>query len=597
MREFSVPAKFSIPVDASAVDMVFDHRQSTPDAVMFKRRIDGTWTDVTAEQFAQQVEGVAKGLIAAGLEVGQCVGLMSSTRYEWPLLDYAIWAAGGVTVPIYETSSAEQVQWILQDSSARILILESDKHSAILDLIMDRVPELGNVFQIDGDAVGELTARGVTVGADAVHARVAALRADSPATLIYTSGTTGRPKGCELTHSNLLSEVQAVRETSFDAMLAPGKRSLLFLPMAHVFARAVSLSAFQSKVTIGHTSDTKNLVTLFAEFEPDFILSVPRVFEKVYNASRQKALDESSLKGKIFDAAAECAIEWSENQGGGTHFVMNVKHKVYDRVVYSKLRKALGGHCEAAISGGAPLGARLGHFYSGIGIPVYEGYGLTETTAAVTLNTPGSNKVGTVGKPLPGNSVRVAEDGELLVAGGVVFRGYWHNERATAESFDGTWFRTGDLGELDDEGFVTVTGRKKDIIVTAAGKNVAPAGLEDLLRAHPLISQAVVVGDQRPFIGALITIDADAFPHWKATNDKPEDASLADLVDDTELMAEIDAAIARANTSVSNAEAIKKFRILTVDFTEDSGDLTPTLKVKRNIVHKHFADEIEAIYH
>jgi long-chain acyl-CoA synthetase len=596
MREFSIPAKFSIAADASAVDMVFDHRQSAPDAVMFKRRIGDTWTDVTAAEFAGQVESVARGLIAIGLEVGQRVGLMSSTRYEWPLLDYAIWAAGGVTVPIYETSSAEQVQWILQDSEAHIVVFETDKHASILELVMDRVPAVDHVFQIDRDAVGELTALGEAVAAGAVHDRVAALRADSPATLIYTSGTTGRPKGCELTHSNLLSETQAVRETTFDEMLRPGKFSLLFLPMAHVFARAVSLSAFQSKVTIGHTSDTKNLVTLFGECEPNFILSVPRVFEKVFNAARQKAFDEGSLKGKIFDAAADAAIEWSENQSSGTHLVRSAKHRLYDRLVYSKLRNALGGRCEAAISGGAPLGARLGHFYRGVGIPVYEGYGLTETTAAVTLNTPGACKVGTVGKPLPGNSVRVADDGELLVAGGVVFRGYWHNDHATAESFEGKWFRTGDLGELDNEGYVTVTGRKKDIIVTAAGKNVVPAALEDLLRAHPLISQAVVVGDQRPFVGALITIDPEAFPHWKTSNDKPADATIADVVDDIDLIKEIESAVAHANCSVSNAEAIKKFRILAVDFTEDSGELTPTLKVKRNVVHKNFAEDIEAIY-
>ncbi|MBJ8347017.1 long-chain fatty acid--CoA ligase [Antrihabitans sp. YC2-6] len=594
MREFNSPAKFSIPTDATAVDVVFDYGANSPNTVVYKRRVDGLWVDVTAAEFAGEVEAVARGLIASGLQPGERVGLMSSTRYEWPLLDYAIWAAGGITVPIYETSAAEQVAWILQDSEARFLIVETPRHRVTFESIVDR-PVVDRVFQIDEGAVSELATLGRSVAADQVRDRVATLHADSAATLIYTSGTTGRPKGCELTHANLLSETSAVLETSFADLLQPGRSSLLFLPMAHVFARAVSLAAFTSKVTIGHTSDTKNLVTLFEEFQPDFILSVPRVFEKVYNTAQQKAHDAGALKGRIFDAAAETAIAWSE-AGGRIPIGLRAKHAVYDRLVYAKLRAALGGKCQAAISGGAPLGARLGHFYTGIGIPVYEGYGLTETTAAVTLNLPGAVKIGSVGKPLPGNGVRVAEDGELLARGGVVFRGYWKNGKATAESFDGEWFRTGDIGEIDEDGYVAVTGRKKDIIVTAAGKNVVPAGLEDALRSHPLISQAVVVGDQRPFVGALITIDSDAFPRWKAANSKSEQTTLDELVDDSDLASEIDRAVQRANSGVSNAEAIKKFRILAVDFTEESGELTPTLKVKRNIVQKRFSAEIDALY-
>lgn len=595
MREFNSPAKFSISPDATAVDVVFDHGANDPEAVVYKRRTEQRWIDVTAGEFATQVEEVAKGLIATGLEPGDRVALMSSTRYEWPLIDYAIWAAGGVTVPIYETSAAEQVAWIMEDSEARILILETPRHRGVFESIVPRPARVDRVFQIDDGAVSELTALGREVDGDRIRERVATLRADTTATLIYTSGTTGRPKGCALTHANLLSETAAVLETTFAGLMQPGRSSLLFLPMAHVFARAVSLAAFTSKVAIGHTSDTKNLVTLFQEFEPDFILSVPRVFEKVYNGARQKAHDASPVKGRIFDTATDVAVAWSEADGR-VHTGLRLKHRLFDRLVYSKLRAALGGNCQAAISGGAPLGARLGHFYTGIGIPVYEGYGLTETTAAVTLNVPGSPKIGTVGKPLPGNGVRVADDGELLVRGGVVFRGYWHNDAATAESFDGGWFRTGDLGEVDDDGYVTVTGRKKDIIVTAAGKNVAPAGLEDSLRAHRLISQAIVVGDKRPFVGALITIDSEVFPHWKAEKGKPESLSLAELTDDTDLATEIESAVQLANSRVSNAEAIKTFRVLAVDFTEESGELTPTLKVKRNVVHKNFAAEIESLY-
>jgi long-chain acyl-CoA synthetase len=595
MREFNSPAKFSIPTDASAVDIVFDHRINAPDVVVYKRPVDGSWVDVTAAAFATQVENVAKGLIASGLEPGERVALMSSTRYEWPLIDYAIWAAGGITVPIYETSAAEQVAWILQDSQARILIVESPRHRMTYESIVDRPAVVERVFQIDEGAVAELTELGRGLDDGQVRERVATLRADSAATLIYTSGTTGRPKGCELTHANLLSEINAVLETSFAELMQPGRSSLLFLPMAHVFARAVSLATFYSKVTITHTSDTKNLVALFAESKPDFILSVPRVFEKVYNSAQQKAHDGGALKGRIFDAAAETAIAWSE-AGSKVPIALRAKHALYDRLVYAKLRAALGGNCVAAISGGAPLGSRLGHFYTGIGIPVYEGYGLTETAAAVTLNVPGAVKIGSVGKPLPGNGVRIGEDGELVVRGGVVFGNYWHNEKATAESFDGEWFRTGDLGEIDDDGYVTVTGRKKDIIVTAAGKNVAPAGLEDVLRAHPLISQAMVVGDKRPFVGALITIDTEAFPHWKADNSKPETLTLAELIDDPDLAKEIERAVQLANNTVSNAEAIKKFRVLAVDFTEETGELTPTLKVKRNVVHERFSAEIDALY-
>ncbi|WP_305091719.1 long-chain fatty acid--CoA ligase [Prescottella sp. R16] len=601
MPEFSVPATFTIPEDASAVDSVFEFAKTKPGHIVYRRLVNGTWTDVNARDFAEQVTAVAKGLIARGVRPGDRVALMSATRYEWPLLDYAIWAAGGVTVPIYETSSAEQVRWILEDSAAVGLIVETAKHSATVADVAAAAPELRAVLQIDpsgtdAGAVAILTADGADVSDDDVQTRVRDLKSADPATLIYTSGTTGRPKGCQLTHSNLIAESKGIVASTLGGLLTqPGVNTLMFLPLAHVLARAVSIAAFDAGAALGHTSDIPNLVPTFAEFRPDFILSVPRVFEKVYNTARQKAHNEG--KGKIFDIAAATAVEWSEAQDtGGPGLLLNIKHAIFDKLVYSKLRAALGGKCQLAISGGAPLGARLGHFFRGLGVTIYEGYGLTETTAAFAVNTIGNQKIGTVGKPLAGNAVRVADDGEILLRGPVVFGGYWRNEAATAEAIEDGWFHTGDLGTVDADGYITITGRKKEIIVTAGGKNVAPAQLEDHLRAHPLISQAIVVGDQKPFIGALITIDAEALPGWNERNGKPSATTVADLLADADLVAEIDAAVAEANKLVSHAESIKKYRILPVDFTEETGELTPTMKLKRNVVHTSFAADIEKIY-
>ncbi|PQM45646.1 Long-chain-fatty-acid--CoA ligase FadD15 [Mycobacterium talmoniae] len=412
--------------------------------------------------------------------------------------------------------------------------------------------------------------------------------------MIYTSGTTGRPKGCQLTHANLVYEIRGAKEV-LPTLLRKGERLLIFLPLAHVLARAITLAALANQVTVGFTSDIKNLVPMFAVFKPTVVVSVPRVFEKVYNTAAQNAANDG--KGRIFQAAAQTAVDWSEAlDAGGPGLVLRAKHALFDRLVYHKLRAALGGDCRASISGGGPLGVRLGHFYRGVGLTIHEGYGLTETSAAITVNQVGGLKVGTVGKLLPGNSMRIADDGELLVRGGVVFAGYWRNEQASAEALTDGWFKTGDLGAVDADGFLTITGRKKEIIVTAGGKNVAPAVLEDQLRAHPLISQAMAVGDAKPFVGALITIDPEAFDGWKQRNGKDGGASVADLTTDPDLVAEVEAAVKQANTAVSHAESIRKFRILPVDFTEDTGELTPTMKVKRKVVAEKFADEIEAIY-
>jgi long-chain acyl-CoA synthetase len=474
---------------------------------------------------------------------------------------------------------------------------ETDNHATIIAELAAELPSLRRVLHIDGSgnkALDQLSEEGASIDPAELTARFEALRSDAPATLIYTSGTTGRPKGCQLTHANLVYETRGAKEV-LPTMLRKGERMLIFLPLAHVLARALSLGAFQNKVTLGFTSDIKNLVPMFAVFKPTAVVSVPRVFEKVYNTAAQNAAD--SGKGRIFAIAAQTAVDWSEAcDRGGPGLLLRAKHAVFDRLVYHKLRAALGGDCRTSISGGAPLGARLGHFYRGVGLTVYEGYGLTETSAAITASQIGDLKIGTVGKLLPGNSMRIADDGELLVRGGVVFSGYWHNEQATSDAFADGWFKTGDLGAVDEAGFLTITGRKKEIIVTAAGKNVAPAVLEDQLRAHPLISQAMVVGDAKPFIGALITIDPEAFEGWKQRNSKATDTSVGDLLTDPDLLAEIDAAVKQANLSVSHAESIRKFRILPVDFTEDTGELTPTLKVKRRVVAEKFANDIEAIY-
>lgn len=594
MREYSVPASFTIPDDASMADTVFRYEKESPNLVPFQRLVGGTWTDVKASTFAKEVAAVAKGLIASGVELGDRVAILSATRYEWVVLDYAIWTAGGCTVAIYETSSADQAQWILEDSATKLLVLETPSHAEALKEVTEGAADLREVLQIEAGAVDELTTRGAGVSDEDLHARRHQVKASSPATLIYTSGTTGRPKGVQLTHANFYAEVQATQLALHDSM-KEGNRTLMFLPMAHVFARAVSFGAFESKATIGHTSDISTLLDQFASFKPDFILSVPRVFEKVYNSAKQKAHDGG--KGGIFDKAAATAIEWSEaKEKGGAGLLLNLKHTVFDKLVYSKLRAALGGNCERAVSGGAPLGARLGHFFRGVGIPVYEGYGLTETSAAITVNTTAEQRIGTVGKPINGHAAKIGEDGELLLKGPVVFGGYWHNEKATAESIVDGWFHTGDLGAIDQDGFVSITGRKKEIIVTAGGKNVAPAVLEDALRAHALISQTLVVGDAKPFIGALITLDPESLPGWKERHGIAENIPFEDLKKNADLVAEIDKAVADANKKVSNAEQIKKYKILELDFTVETGELTPTMKLKRNIIHQERGAEIESIY-
>lgn len=596
MREISVPTSITIAATENLTDAVYANAVSDPDLVVFSRKSLDAWLPVTAREFADDVKRIAAGLVASGVAPGDRVGLMSKTRYEWTVCDYGIWTAGGVTVPIYETSSAEQVAWILGDSGAVAVILESDAHVALFNSIRDQIPAVTCTVHIDQGGLADLRAKGADVPDADLEARRRTLTADSLATIIYTSGTTGRPKGCELTHRCVLFDSRSTTSMGLGELFKVDASTLLFLPLAHVFARLIQCGCVENKVRMGHTADIKNLLADFAVFQPTFFLSVPRVFEKVYNTAKQKA--HADGKGKIFDAAEATAIAYSTaSESGPPGLVLSAKHALFDKLVYVKLRAALGGKVRYAVSGGAPLGARLGHFFRGIGVTVLEGYGLTETSAGGTINLPDRMRIGTVGRPIPGATVRIADDGEILFKGANVFRGYWNNSDATKESIDADgWFHTGDIGELDADGFLKITGRKKELIVTAGGKNVAPAVLEDRLRAHPLVSQCVVVGDNQPFIGALVTIDQEAFPAWKKANGKPDGASVAELATDPDLRRTLQEAVDEANKAVSKAEAIKSFRVLGVDFTEEGGQLTPTLKLKRTVVLKEFAADVEAIY-
>ncbi|MER5766759.1 AMP-dependent synthetase/ligase [Streptomyces sp. NPDC001985] len=596
MREFSLPALYEVPSDGNLTDLIRRNAAQHPDVAVVGRKVAGVWTDVTSTQFLAEVRAAAKGLIAAGVEPGDRVALMSRTRYEWVLLDFAIWSAGAVTVPVYETSSAEQVSWILSDSGAVGALVESAAHAEAVESVRERLPALRNIWQIEAGAVGELVASGAEISDATVDERGKTAKADDPATIVYTSGTTGRPKGCVLTHRAFFAECGNAVER-LKPLFRTGECSvLLFLPAAHVFGRLVEVAAIMAPIKLGCVADISRLTDELATFRPTLILGVPRVFEKVYNGARAKA--QADGKGRIFDKAAQTAIDYSRglDTAQGPGLGLRIKHRIFDKLVYSKMRAVLGGRVEHAISGGAPLGERLGHFFRGIGFTVLEGYGLTESCAATAFNPPDRQKIGTVGQPLPGSVVRIADDGEVLLHGEHLFTGYWNNPEATAEALADGWFHTGDIGTLDEDGYLAITGRKKEILVTAGGKNVAPAVIEDRIRAHALVGECMVVGDGRPFVGALITLDEDFLGRWAAEHGRPEGATAAELRGDPELLAEVQRAVDDGNAAVSKAESVRKFRILAAPFTEEAGHITPSLKLKRNVVAKDFADEIEAIY-
>ena len=594
MNEISIPPLVPAATAGNLTNLIAERAWFEPERVIMSRPLGDGWQPVTAREVDEEIRATAKGLIASGVQIGDRVAIMARTRYEWTILDFATWFAGAVVVPIYDTSSAEQIDWILNDSHSVAIIVETP---ALADLVKTVQPShTRNLWTMTDDVLTVLREAGKHIGDDEIDRRREALTPASLATLIYTSGTTGKPKGVQLSHSNFLAECGNVVQGASELFLKPGGSTLLFLPVAHVFGRMVQIGAITAGLHLAHCSDPVGRLPIdLGTFKPTFVLAVPRIFEKIYNGAEAKA--EAAGKGKIFRKAADTAIAYSEALDK-KHMspVLKLKHGLFDKLVYSKIRAGMGGRVEAAISGGAPLGVRLGHFYRGIGISVLEGYGLTETTAGATLNLHGAHRVGSVGRPIPGTSIKIAEDGEVLIRGPIVMDGYWQNQAANDEVFDSErWFKSGDLGKLDDDGFLYIVGRKKELIVTAGGKNVAPAVLEDRLRAHPLVSQCVVVGDNQPFIAALVTVDPDALKLWVANN-KKDGASIADLVNDPDLIAVIQTAVDDANKAVSKAESIRKFTILPTDFTIAGGHLTAKLSVKRHVVAKEFAKEIEALF-
>jgi long-chain acyl-CoA synthetase len=596
MRSYELPSLVETAANENITDLLLNRVRKTPNIPLFAiEKTPGVWTDVSAKDFHEQVKDLAKGFIASGIRPGDAVGIMSRTRYEWALVDFALWFAGAVSVPIYETSAPAQIEWVLSDSDAVALIIENSEHQKRFESIKAMVPSVKKVWKLEDDSLVKLVADGKDISDDLLEKARASLNLDSLATIIYTSGTTGKPKGCELLHRGFV-DLSKNAMLELPEVVKEGTATVLFLPLAHVYARFISILCVHAGIKVGHQPDTTNVAAAMQSFHPDFLLAVPRVFEKVYNSAEQKA--EAGGKGKIFRKAVQVAIDYSRglDKKGGPSLLLKVEHKLFDILVYKKLRAAMGGKVKYAVSGGAPLGERLGHFFRSIGLIVLEGYGLTETSAPAMIGRATDAKIGKVGRVLPGCAVKIAEDGEILLKGSNVLRGYWKNPEATKATMEGDWFKTGDIGELDDEGFITITGRKKELIVTAGGKNVAPTALEDPLRASPIIGQAVVIGDQRPFVAALLSLDPEMMPVWLANNGQPSDLTLSQAAKNPRVLQELQKAVDDVNSTVSNAEAIKKFEVIDSELSEKSGHLTPSLKIKREAVTRDFAPVIEQIY-
>ena len=582
--------------------------EESPHLVLYYRPRNYEWVSVTAAEFLQEVYDVAKGLIAAGIEPGDRVAILSSTRYEWSLLDFAIWAAGAASVPIYPSSSMHQIQWILEDSGAKIAFTETRDHTQLMSPFLldetgkpkfaDSPSKLEHIYEFNAAGVETIKFEGRDVEQSRVDERVRATRHETLGSIVYTSGTTGRPKGVEITHGNWAYQCWALLENEIGRVSYPGQRMVTFLPLAHVLARAVSLAWTISGATQSHWSDTSTLMVELQRVRPNLVVGVPRVFEKVREGAYNKAADGSAVGKRMFLEAEKAAIEYSKalDTPEGPSRVQKAKRAVYDKLVYTKLKDAMGGSVWYGITGGSAMSADLSHFFRGMGVPVYEGYGLTETCAAACVNNAHANKIGTVGRPVNGYSVRINDDGEIEFAGPGVFSKYWRNEAATEEAVTDGWFNTGDLGEVDEEGFVSITGRKKDLIVTAGGKNISPGPMEEIIRQDPLISNALVVGDGKPFVGVLVTLDGEELKRWKADRNIPASKKVSELAQDPALRAEVQDAVNMANATVSRTEAIKKFRILDRDLSEQHDEMTPTMKVKRNVVFQRFQEDIDKLY-
>ena len=591
MQEYTSPGEVEVPLEENLTASLWQAAADHPEQPIVAIRVGDRFVDWSTRQFVDEIVAVAKGLIAHGIEKGDRVVVHSSTRIEWTILDYAIWMAGGVTVPIYETSSSEQIDWIVNDSEAKAVLTENAELKALVDEVADRLVTMQHLHVIEDGALETLRQAGAEISDEQVRERSEAATGEDLATIVYTSGTTGRPKGCLITHHNFIWDATQTAAAAPEFFVG-GMRTLFFLPLAHIFARVVQTTCIRNGVVLGYSTGIPQLTEELAIYKPDFLIAVPRVFEKVFNGARAKAAADG--KERIFDKAAQVAEDYSRQKiAGKVSLGTNVLHAVFDRLVYSKLRGAMGGEIKYAVSGGAALGERLTHFFMGIGVHVCEGYGLTETTAVSTFNRPSLTRVGTVGKPIPGASAKIAEDGEILLGGHHIFQGYHNNPEATAEVLENGWFHTGDLGQLDGEGFLKITGRKKELIVTAGGKNVAPTVLEDRIRAHALIGQCMVIGDGQPFIAALVTIDPEAFPTWAQANGKS--GSVADNIDDPDLRAEVQKAIDDANKAVSKAESIRTFKILPDDFVVGV-ELSQKMSVKRHVVSEKYQDQIDEIY-
>ncbi|GGQ14222.1 AMP-dependent synthetase/ligase [Streptomyces mutabilis] len=606
MREFTSPPSTSAPPVGGLADVVFRHAQEDPGRIALGRKDDaGRWRDVSAGAFRDEVLALAKGLLAQGIRFGDRVAIMSRTRYEWTLFDFALWTIGAQVVPVYPTSSAEQCLWMLYDAEVTAAVVEHEDHAMTIATVIDRLPHLRGLWQLDSGAVQELYDAGAHLDDEVVHRHRKAVTPDTVATVIYTSGTTGRPKGCVLTHGNFMYEADTVIERwepVFHSKKGDEVATLLFLPLAHVFGRMVEVAAIRGKVRFGHQAQLNAAALLpdLAAFKPTFILAVPYIFEKVFNAARRKA--EKEGKGGPFEKAVGVAVRYAEavetkawGIGPGPSAGLRMQHRLFDKLVYTKVRAAMGGRIRNAMSGGSAMDRRLGLFFAGAGVQIYEGYGLTESTAAATANPPERTRYGTVGRPIPGVTVRIADDGEIWLNGDNVFQGYLNNPKATDETLHEGWLATGDLGSLDEDGYLTITGRKKEILVTSGGKSVSPGLLEERVRDHPLVNQCIVVGNDRPYVAALITLDTEAVDHWLSMRNKPRMCP-AELVHDADLETEVRRAVVTANTLVSKAESIRTFRILAQPFTEEHGLLTPSLKLKRKAIENAYGAEVEALY-